>query len=155
MNTVFLFYTVCPGSSTPFYIVIYYIKWVTTSWTYSRESIHLLYTKCSPPPHHIKQSYTKDTADERASRHPEEDLPVETHGLSLANRQAPRLRGERPGADSAPAPAHSPVRAARAARTRAAACSAVGAVRLFLHARSMASASRQSGSASRMSFCTF
>ena len=50
MNTVFLFYTVCPGSSTPFYIVIYYKKWVTTSWTYSRESIHLLYTKCCPPP---------------------------------------------------------------------------------------------------------
>ena len=23
----------CPGSSDPFYIVIYYIKWVTTSWT--------------------------------------------------------------------------------------------------------------------------
>ena len=28
-------YTVCPGSSDPFYIVTYYIKWVTTSWTYS------------------------------------------------------------------------------------------------------------------------
>ena len=28
--------TVCPRSSDPFYIVIYYIKWVTTtSWTYS------------------------------------------------------------------------------------------------------------------------
>ena len=27
--------TVCPGSSDPFYIVTYYIKWVTTSWTYS------------------------------------------------------------------------------------------------------------------------
>ena len=27
-------YTVCPGSSDPFYIVTYYIKWVTTSWTY-------------------------------------------------------------------------------------------------------------------------
>ena len=25
--------TVCPGSSDPFYIVTYYIKWVTTSWT--------------------------------------------------------------------------------------------------------------------------
>ena len=24
----------CPGSSYPFYIVSYYIKWVTTSWTY-------------------------------------------------------------------------------------------------------------------------
>ena len=27
-------YTLCQGSSGPFYIVIYYIKWVTTSWTY-------------------------------------------------------------------------------------------------------------------------
>ena len=27
--------TVCPGSSDPFYVVSYYIKWVTTSWTYS------------------------------------------------------------------------------------------------------------------------
>ena len=26
--------SVCPGSSDPFYIVTYYIKWVTTSWTY-------------------------------------------------------------------------------------------------------------------------
>ena len=26
--------TVCPGSSYPFYIVSYFIKWVTTSWTY-------------------------------------------------------------------------------------------------------------------------
>ena len=28
------FPTVCPRSSDPFYIVTYYIKWVTTSWTY-------------------------------------------------------------------------------------------------------------------------
>ena len=28
--------TVCPRSSDPFYIVSYYIKWVTTSWTYSK-----------------------------------------------------------------------------------------------------------------------
>ena len=27
--------TVCPGSSDLFYILTYYIKWVTTSWTYS------------------------------------------------------------------------------------------------------------------------
>ena len=27
--------TVCPGSSDPFYIVSYYIKSVTTSWTQS------------------------------------------------------------------------------------------------------------------------
>ena len=27
--------TECPGSSDPFYILTYYIKWVTTSWTHS------------------------------------------------------------------------------------------------------------------------
>ena len=27
--------TMCPRSSDPFYIVSYYIKWVTTSWTHS------------------------------------------------------------------------------------------------------------------------
>ena len=27
--------TVCPGSSDPFYVVTYYIQWITTSWTYS------------------------------------------------------------------------------------------------------------------------
>ena len=26
--------TVCPGSIDPFYIVTYFIKWVTNSWTY-------------------------------------------------------------------------------------------------------------------------
>ena len=30
-----LIHTVCPRSSDPFYIVSYYIIWVTTSWTYS------------------------------------------------------------------------------------------------------------------------
>ena len=29
--------TVCPGSSDPFYMVSYYIKLVTTSWTYSND----------------------------------------------------------------------------------------------------------------------
>ena len=29
--------TVCPRSSAPFYIVAYFIKWVTTSWAYSIE----------------------------------------------------------------------------------------------------------------------
>ena len=33
--TIAIYYTVCPKSSDPFYIVSYYIKWVTTSWTYS------------------------------------------------------------------------------------------------------------------------
>ena len=28
-------YTVCPGSSDPFYVVTYNTKWVNTSWTYS------------------------------------------------------------------------------------------------------------------------
>ena len=27
--------TICPRSSDPFYIVNYYINWVTTSWTHS------------------------------------------------------------------------------------------------------------------------
>ena len=31
-----LLYTVCPGSSDPFYIISYYIKWVTTFWTHSK-----------------------------------------------------------------------------------------------------------------------
>ena len=31
----------CPGSSDPFYIVTYYIKWVTTSWTYSILTIEM------------------------------------------------------------------------------------------------------------------
>ena len=26
-------FTICPRSSYPFYIVLYYIKWVTNSWT--------------------------------------------------------------------------------------------------------------------------
>ena len=29
------YYTMCPRSSDPFYIVSYYIKWVITSWTHS------------------------------------------------------------------------------------------------------------------------
>ena len=27
--------TICPGSSDPFYIASYFLKWVTTSWTHS------------------------------------------------------------------------------------------------------------------------
>ena len=34
-------YTICPRSSDPFYIVPYYIKEVTTSWTKSNCVIHL------------------------------------------------------------------------------------------------------------------
>ena len=33
--------TVCPISSDPFYIVIYYIEWVTNSWTHSKLCIHI------------------------------------------------------------------------------------------------------------------
>ena len=33
--TINRIYTACPRSIYPFYIVCYYIKWVTTSWTYS------------------------------------------------------------------------------------------------------------------------
>ena len=35
MNDPWYICTVCPGSSDPFYIVSYYIKWVTTYWTHS------------------------------------------------------------------------------------------------------------------------
>ena len=38
-------YTVCPGSSDPFYVLTYYIKWVTTSWTYSILNFHLILFK--------------------------------------------------------------------------------------------------------------
>ena len=31
--------TVCPRSSDPFYKASYYIKWVTTSWTHSKNRI--------------------------------------------------------------------------------------------------------------------
>ena len=30
-----LHYTICPGSIDPFNILVYYIEWVTTSWSYS------------------------------------------------------------------------------------------------------------------------
>ena len=30
-----LFLIICQRSSDPFYIIAYYIKWVTTSWTFS------------------------------------------------------------------------------------------------------------------------
>ena len=33
--------TVCPGSSGPFYIVTYCIKWVTTSWSYSMYNVNV------------------------------------------------------------------------------------------------------------------
>ena len=33
VNISLLFGSVCPRSSDPIYLVIYYIKWGTTSWT--------------------------------------------------------------------------------------------------------------------------
>ena len=40
---LFIIQTVCPRSSDPFYIVSYYMKWVTTSWTYSSASHKIFY----------------------------------------------------------------------------------------------------------------
>ena len=34
--------TVCPGSSAQFYVVTYFIKWVTTSWTNSNMGLYFL-----------------------------------------------------------------------------------------------------------------
>ena len=54
-----LYCTVCPGSSDPNYIVSYYIKWVTTSWTYGTlrkfqvrdiAILKSLVVKLTPPP---------------------------------------------------------------------------------------------------------
>ena len=44
-SSVSLLHTVCPGSSDPFYIVTYYIKWVTTSWTDSIVSNYINWVK--------------------------------------------------------------------------------------------------------------
>ena len=33
-------HTMCPRSSGPFYVVTYYIKWYTTSWTYSMSNMN-------------------------------------------------------------------------------------------------------------------
>ena len=33
--------TICPTSSDPYYIVTYYIEWVTTSWTHSMYKFHM------------------------------------------------------------------------------------------------------------------
>ena len=38
-------HTACPRSSDPFYIVSYYMEWVTTSWTHS--SLHTARTSDS------------------------------------------------------------------------------------------------------------
>ena len=38
---------VCPGSSDPSYIVAYYIKWVTTSWTHSNYKISCRAVGCT------------------------------------------------------------------------------------------------------------
>ena len=36
-----ILHTICPGSSDPFYIVTYYIKWVITSWTHSINNLNI------------------------------------------------------------------------------------------------------------------
>ena len=41
--------TVCPGSSNPFYILSYFIKWVTTSWTYSIQKDFFTPPRPGPP----------------------------------------------------------------------------------------------------------
>ena len=43
-SSFYLSYPICPRSSGPFYIVNYYIKWVTTSWTNSRISHWIITT---------------------------------------------------------------------------------------------------------------
>ena len=39
-KTIYEYNTVCPRSSDPFYIVTYYIKWATSSWTYGKYQLH-------------------------------------------------------------------------------------------------------------------
>ena len=58
--------TVCPRSSDPFYVVTYYINWVTTSWKYTVVShfiSNLNYTVCpgssDPPEKNIKYIYIR------------------------------------------------------------------------------------------------
>ena len=47
LNSLAIYCTVCPGSSDPFYIVSYYLKWVTTSWTHSlsEKSLPFVFSK--------------------------------------------------------------------------------------------------------------
>jgi len=33
-----IYHTICPRSNDPFFIVTYYIKWATTSWTHSSKA---------------------------------------------------------------------------------------------------------------------
>ena len=56
-------FTVCPRSNYPFYTVIYYMKWITTSWIY-RMQIFLRHTACifssllfTPPLHQKYNSF--------------------------------------------------------------------------------------------------
>ena len=42
--------TICPRSNYPFNIVTYYIKWVTSSWTYS-----IKHAECVAVGHHRKK----------------------------------------------------------------------------------------------------
>ena len=42
-NNEYIFHTMCPRSSDPFYIVTYYIIWVTTSWTHGKSDAGSLF----------------------------------------------------------------------------------------------------------------
>ena len=51
LEWIFLQHTVCPRSSDPFYIVTYYIKWVTASWAYScYKSVCFEHVNAAPGP---------------------------------------------------------------------------------------------------------
>ena len=52
LDIQYILYTVCPRSNDPFYVETYYIKWVTTSWTYS--------TKLDVPSEHMDPSVSWD-----------------------------------------------------------------------------------------------
>ena len=66
LSTLLSLYTICPRSSDPFYVVSYYIKWVTTSWTHSTYHIEIMrllrqgffwYTGTTRPPFLPYRSY--------------------------------------------------------------------------------------------------
>ena len=56
-KALLLSYTICPRSSDPFYIVSYYIKWVTTFWTYSKSKCNLIRIKKKIISHHLCTKY--------------------------------------------------------------------------------------------------
>ena len=48
VSEILLIYAVCSRSSDPFHIVSYYMKWVTTSWTYSMYQVPILPSLSTP-----------------------------------------------------------------------------------------------------------